>query len=742
MRLLDLLFKDRPKGLSLPEYKSLSNHDGQIKSLPLYEKYHVSLLQRDGEMAIPTVNIGAHVKAGDIIARPTSHLALHRHAPTSGEVSAIVDITETHPSGMTVKALEITADGLDTPTTAFAPISDYMSAERNALIERIFQAGIAGMGGAGFPTEKKINLSEPVETLIINGAECEPYITCDDLLMRHYSEEILRGALIFARIIGAHNILVGIEDNKPEAIAAMQAAAEQLQNASAQPLGVPADVHLAVHILPTQYPMGSRHQIAHYLLGKRPNIKARSYQSGFICHNVATAKAAYDAIALGKPLLERLVTFSGDGVGKAGVYATKCGTDLADIAGDIALAERLDEIIIGGTMMGFAVSPDNDKPLVIKRETTSVLAFSDRLHHTIAHDSDEQNCIRCGQCADACPMDLLPQQLHFYGRGEDFAKLEQHRLFDCIECGLCNYVCPSNIPLVQVFQHSKGDIVADKNAKREAEHARIRFEARNQRLEEEKAEKARKAEARRAKLRAGKQPAASAETASKTATKPAGKSRQQLIEEALARKKAKQAEKAQQRQAQVANEPTETPAEQPAQETPNKPAAKSKQQLIEEALARKKAKQAEKAKQRQAQAADEPAEQPVQEPVAKSKQQLIEEALARKKARQAEKAKQRQAQVAEKPAQEPPNKSAGKSKQQLIEEALARKKARQAEKAKQRQAQTADEPAEQPAQEPPNKSAGKTKQQLIEEALARKKARQAEKAKQRQEQTADEPADN
>lgn len=486
------LFKDRPKGLTLPEYKSLSNHDGDIKILPLYDKYYLSLLQRDGQQAIPTVNIGDKVNAGDCIARPTSHLALHRHAPTSGEVSAIVEIRETHPSGMLVQAIEITSDGLDSPSDDFPPLSE--QTDRESLIERIFHAGIAGMGGAGFPTEKKINLSQPVETLIINGAECEPYITCDDLLMRHDAEAILRGALIVARILSAHNLLIGIEDNKPEAIAAMQAVVKQVQTET--------PCHLALHVLPTQYPMGSRHQIAHYLLGKRPNVSGRSYQSGFVCHNVATVKAVYDAVVLGKPLIERLVTFSGDGVEKAGVYRSKCGTDLADIAPDIGLAEHLDELIVGGTMMGFAVPPDQDKPMVIKRETTSILAFQHRPLHTLQQDTAQENCIRCGKCADVCPMDLLPQQLHFYGQGQDVPKLEQHRLFDCIECGLCNYVCPSNIPLVQLFQHSKGNIIAERKAKAASATAKQRYDTRNARIADEKRAKAQKAEARRAKLKA------------------------------------------------------------------------------------------------------------------------------------------------------------------------------------------------------------------------------------------------
>ncbi len=399
-----LFFSREPKGLTLPEYKDLSNHDGDIKTLPIYDKYAISLLQRDGDMAVPCVKIGDKVNAGDIIAKPTSHMALCRHAPTSGEVTGIIEIRETHASQILTHAIEITADGLDSQAQNFSPINDYSLRSPKQLLDRIFEAGIAGMGGAGFPTEKKLNLDNPVETLIINGAECEPYITCDDILMRHYALEILQGAQIFAHILRSKKILVGIEDNKPEAIAKMQKAAktvnEQFPNATP----------ISVHSLPTKYPMGSRHQIAHFLMGKKPDIRKRAYQSGFVCHNVATAKAAYDAVILGKSLTERLVTFSGDGVEKAGVYLVKCGSHLSNIASDVGLSSDCQEVIFGGTMMGFAVDMDSPYPIVIKRETTSVLAFKNRPAHELKHPATEQNCIRCGHCADVCPMDLLPQQ--------------------------------------------------------------------------------------------------------------------------------------------------------------------------------------------------------------------------------------------------------------------------------------------------------------------------------------------
>ncbi|PIE42412.1 MAG: electron transport complex subunit RsxC [Gammaproteobacteria bacterium] len=574
-------FRQKPKGLVLPEFKSLSNHGGEIQKLPIYDKYYVSLLQRDGEQAVPTVKIGDKVESGDVIARPTSRMALHRHAPTSGEVTGIVDITESHPSAMNVHAIEITADGLDTPTDEFPRIGDFRRVQKEELLNRIFRAGIAGMGGAGFPTEKKVNLDKPVDILIINGAECEPYITCDDILMRHHAKEILAGAQIFAYILGVKRILVGIEDNKPQALASMTEASRTL---------TVADTPVEVYSLPTQYPMGSRHQIAHYLMGKKPNINKRSYQSGFVCHNVATAKATYDAVALGKPLTERLVTFSGDGVQKPGVYATKVGSDIADIGKDIKLSDNSAEIIFGGTMMGFAVEPNHKKPIVIKRETTSVLAF---MTPPILAQSPEQNCIRCGHCADVCPMDLLPQQLQFYGKKGKYEQAINNRLFDCIECGLCTYVCPSDIPLVQIFQHTKGEIINERKKKAASEHARIRFERRSQRAEAEKAARDKKAAERRAKLKQQTQKPRSVTHSGQTGTAPqrsapAPTNRQDLIAAALARaqaKKSRATDTSQIRQTNPSKKPHQTDEKREKTISPD-----DKKALIAAALKRTKAK--------------------------------------------------------------------------------------------------------------------------------------------------------
>ncbi|PIE36831.1 MAG: electron transport complex subunit RsxC, partial [Gammaproteobacteria bacterium] len=316
-----------------------------------------------------------------------------------------------------------------------------------------------------------------------------------------------------------------------------------------------------------------------------PDVSKRTYQSGFICHNVATAKAVYDAVAHGKALIERLVTFSGDALAHPGVYRCKVGTTLADIGTTVGLPTDCPEVIFGGTMMGFPAQVQQPLPQVIKRETTSVLAFQHPPEH---HAKPAQNCIRCGDCAEVCPMDLLPQQLQFYGRSGDHNSAEANRLFDCIECGLCTYVCPSDIALVNIFQHSKGEILNARRKKAEAEHARQRFETRNARLAAAKAERAAKAAARYAKLQ-------SKSTATPLVDKsPADK--HDLIAAALTRTQAKQAERQAQNHSSTTAE-NSTAGQKTAESVDG-------QDLIAAALARAQAKKAE----RQAQTANQPAD--------------------------------------------------------------------------------------------------------------------------------------
>lgn len=472
----------RQKPATPTSKKALSLNDGHYHTAPLFARYFIDLQQYDGNDAIALVKAGDKVLKNQCIAQPSSPLGLYSYAPTSGTVAAIKRITATHPSHYQSNAIEIIADGEDTAETPWQTYPESETWQRQTLIERIHHAGICGMGGAGFPTEKKLNFDGNAQTLIVNGAECEPYVTCDEVLMQQHAESIILGAKAVAFIIGASQILVGIEDEKTAAIATMQNAVAKLND---------SDLNIKIIALPTRYPMGSRQQLAEYLLGVQTTVGKRSYQYGFVCHNVATLKACYDAIYLGLPLTSRLVTYSGECYQQPQVIDTRIGTQIADINNIIGLKNDKYRLVVGGSMMGFECL---DTSMTIKKESIAVLALA-------KHDTQPvDDCIRCGRCAEVCPMDLLPQQLHFFSQPQISDKLGQFNLFDCIECGLCNYVCPSNIPLVQQFQFAKGEVLASEHKQSFSQHAKLRYENRLERLERDKLRRAQALEEKRKKM--------------------------------------------------------------------------------------------------------------------------------------------------------------------------------------------------------------------------------------------------
>lgn len=479
-------FIDHIKGMIQPSiqldnHKTLSLHGGNYHHAPLFNRYLIPLNQYDGNPAIALVKTGDYVLKNQVIAHPSSELGVFSHAPTSGLIGEKTETIATHPSHFTTSAIEIVADGLDKSAPAMPALANEADWQQSTLVERIHQAGICGMGGAGFPTEKKINLDIAVNTLIVNGAECEPYVTCDEVLMQQHANAILLGAKAVAFIIGASQVIIAIEDEKQNAIQAMQQAI--------------IDLHLgakfSVVALPTRYPMGSHHQLADYLLGIKTAVGRRSYQYNFVCHNVATLKACYDAIYLGLPLISRLTTFSGNAYQTPQVLNTRIGTQLTDINNLLGLTDTDCQLVMGGSMMGFVC---HNPQMALKKESIAVLAFQQE------KPLQTDDCIRCGKCADACPMDLLPQQLHYFSQGQDLEKLQQFNLFDCIECGLCNYVCPSHIPLVQQFQCSKGEVLAEQHKKQFASHAKTRYESRLERLERNKQRRQQQLEEKRKKL--------------------------------------------------------------------------------------------------------------------------------------------------------------------------------------------------------------------------------------------------
>ena len=467
--------------ITLPGHKIMSTARPS-REAALYDEYAISLIQHDGTPFIAQVAVGDRVLRGQLLAAPANHRDAPVHAPTSGTIRAIEPRPDMHPSNRPVPHLILASDGEDQSAPPL-PALDIEIATPDELRARIHNCGIVGLGGAGFPTARK--LGHPANTLVINAAECEPYITCDDLQIRENAAAIIRGAQITARILGADNIHFGIEDDKPEAIAALRAA-----------LDAAADPRIRISSVPVRYPSGNARQLFELLLGIRVPADAHASDYGLICHNSGTMKAVYDAVSLGLPLTERYTTISGEGIREPQVLRIRIGTTARELiqqsGGERHEHSAENRHIIGGPMMGYEIA-SLDTPL--QKTGNSLLILP------AAPAPEETPCIRCSRCADACPMELLPQQLLWYSQSNQHNRLKQYRLFDCIECGICAAVCPSGIPLVQYYRHSKGDIrAADKKAQ-DAEHARARHEARTARLEREAAERQAQMDARRAKLR-------------------------------------------------------------------------------------------------------------------------------------------------------------------------------------------------------------------------------------------------
>ena len=359
------------------------------------------------------------------------------HAPTSGTVSTITPHITAHPSGLTELCVIIEADGEDRWCER-DPVADYRQAPAAELVQRIHQAGIAGLGGAGFPTASKLQGGmSGVETLILNAAECEPYITADDRLMQEHADQIIEGTQILQHILQPKVTLIGIEDNKPEAIAALKQA---LRGQSG----------IGLRVIPTKYPSGGAKQLTKILTGKEVPHGKHSSAIGVLMQNVGTAYAIKRAIVDGEPLIERVVTLTGEAIERPGNLWARIGTPvqhLLHFAGFRPQAQQM--VVMGGPLMGFTL-PALNVPIV--KISNCILAPT---VDEMTPQEPEQSCIRCGLCVDACPAGLLPQQLYWFSRGQEHDKARNHNLFDCIECGACAFVCPSNIPLVQYYRQEK-----------------------------------------------------------------------------------------------------------------------------------------------------------------------------------------------------------------------------------------------------------------------------------------------
>jgi len=472
--------------------------------------------QHIGAPCSPLVKVGDAVLRGQKIAKSEGYVSVPVHAPTSGRVVKIEEHPIAHPSGMGMASIFIETDGDDAVDESLEPITDWINTDPAVLRERARMCGLAGLGGAVFPTFIKLVRDKrfPIETVILNGIECEPYLTSDHRLMAEYTDDILTGMRIIQHMVSANSGIIAIEDNKPEAVAAMREALAKADDM--------ADIRLVE--LPTRYPQGGEKQLIYALTGREIPAGKLPMHIGVVCQNVGTSKALYDAIVHGKALTERVITVSGDALPKPANLLVRLGMPVRRLFARQGLEDFTGlQIVHGGPMMGERLKGP-DIPVV--KSTNGLLALSAnamKAAHTI-----EQPCIRCGHCSEACPVSLVPNLLADQCRSDQFDKAEDYQLFDCIECGCCSYVCPSNIPLVHYFRYGKGQIALGRREQAFAEASRQRSEFRDSRIEHEKAEKA----ARRSRVRkthpprvgADKQEAASdTKPAAAADTNPEGK---------------------------------------------------------------------------------------------------------------------------------------------------------------------------------------------------------------------------
>jgi electron transport complex protein RnfC len=459
-------------GVHPPTHKTESN-TRPIALAAMPSKLVIPLHQHAGSRAKPCVSVGERVLKGQLIGRPEGRLSSAVHASTSGTVTAIDIQLVAHQSGLPDLCVTLIPDGKDEWIEHQGV--DYRQTNHSTLRHLLREAGVVGLGGAVFPSDMKAYAkSNKIKHLVLNGAECEPYITCDDLLMRERAADILRGAEVLRELLYAEEILLGIEDNKPEAIALMQQAVRDGHHTNTQ-----------VVTVPTIYPSGGAKQLIRLLTGIEVPAGVRSTELGVQCFNVATAYTVWRAINFGEPVLSRIVTVTGN-VAQAQNFEVLLGTPVQELVAQAGSRPDTNGHIMGGPMMGVSLP---SAEVGITKATNCIIESSPALFPPAPPTLP---CIRCTRCADVCPAELQPQDLYWFAKAKNFGKAEAFHLFDCIECGACAYVCPSSIPLVTFYRFAKSEIWEREREAQAAEQARERHEFRQLRIEREKQEKAEK----------------------------------------------------------------------------------------------------------------------------------------------------------------------------------------------------------------------------------------------------------
>ncbi|MGR5539355.1 electron transport complex subunit RsxC [Vibrio campbellii] len=700
---------DFPGGVHPAENKKQSNKT-ELVHAAIPSEIVLPLKQHIGKAGNLLIAVGDTVLKGQQLTASDSGFTVPVHAPTSGQVTAIEPRTVAHPSGLSELCAVITPDGNDTWCEK-TPVADYTQESADALIDVIRLAGISGMGGAGFPTAKKIQSGiARTEILIVNAAECEPYITADDKLMQEHADELLQGIEIVEHILKPKLTIIGIEDNKPAAIKALEQAA--------------MNKDIVIRVIPTKYPSGGEKQLIKILTNKEVPSGAIPADIGILVQNVGSLYSIKRAVIDGEPMVNRIVTLTGKTFKQPRNVWALLGTPVQALLDEFGYKadKKLQRLIMGGPMMGFTL-PHAQVP--ITKTTNCILAPKRR---EIASDQYEMECIRCSQCAEACPVSLLPQQLQWYAKSQEYEKLEELNLKDCIECGACAFVCPSEIPLVQYYRQAKAEIRTRAQEAAAAERAKLRFEEKKARMEREKAERENRfkkaADERRKDMKAsGGDDAIAAAIARVKAQKENAEAKTEptvkpAVAAAIAKAKAKQAAAAQSGAAEPDNSEMaklreerkrlarerKTQKEQGDGSADN---ADDKKSAVAAAIARAKAKKAQQEDSTES-IESETSTQQADDP----KKAAVAAAIARAKARKAQQEDSSEPVEAETPAEQTED-----SKKAAVAAAIARAKARKAQQEGSSEPVEAETPAEQT--EDPKKAA-------VAAAIARAKARKAQ----------------
>ena len=502
-------------GLILDGHKKMSAAQPlQVARLP--EKLIIPIQQHIGHQPEIIVSVGDHVLKGQCIAKATDNISASIHASSSGIVTAIDEQPVPHPSGLKGICISIDTDGKDEWCDRNPLKENYKQKDCTDLLEIIRKAGVVGLGGATFPTAAKLQScdQQQLETLIINGAECEPYITCDDILMRERANEIILGVQILQHLLKVKQTVIAIEDNKPEAIQSLTKALKKNNSFNTEVIAIP-----------TRYPTGGEKQLIKIITDKEVPAKGRPADIGILCQNVATAASIYNAFYLDEPVISRIVTVTGNAISQAANVETLIGTPMSELIEQCqGYAKEIGGLVMGGPMMGFSLQSDE---LPVTKACNCLLTKTLTETQTV----EAKACIRCGECADVCPANLLPQQLYWYSSSKNFDRAQDLNLFDCIECGCCSTVCPSHIPLVRYYRFAKNEIWAQEKDREKSDIARQRHEFREARIAREKAE-------REEKLRLKKEMLAKKKAAEEGKADPVDP-KKAAIEAALARVEAK-----------------------------------------------------------------------------------------------------------------------------------------------------------------------------------------------------------